>query len=320
MGHVAWNNTSQTWKAQMIGKLLGDGCITKQKGRKPRFQFIHTERDYMWSLYCYKSLKKDIPLNKPKYKKTIDSRLVKGYCISYYVQSRTSDVISYLYRQWYPNGKKIIPFILLNQYFNNESLAWWYMDDGHLKVSKGIPQKIILSTESFSDIEINKLIFFLKSKYNLTFSVDKQKRIILYDQYQIYYFLHLVSPFMHSSMSRKIIPLSTLNPIVPQTRTTIYLPVSQNIQQPTKEINSALEILDDMISNFKTGKFYEMYHLLISNISKNEKQRGYQIIIREKRLTNLNFLKLNTGLTYSKLTYLCFKIRDYVYKNESVIL
>lgn len=26
--------------SRITGKLLGDGCITKQQGRKPRFQFI----------------------------------------------------------------------------------------------------------------------------------------------------------------------------------------------------------------------------------------------------------------------------------------
>jgi len=35
----SWELTSKSFKAKMIGKLLGDGCITKQKGRQPRFQF-----------------------------------------------------------------------------------------------------------------------------------------------------------------------------------------------------------------------------------------------------------------------------------------
>jgi hypothetical protein len=29
----------------MNGKLLGDGCITKQEGRKPPFQFTHSKKD-----------------------------------------------------------------------------------------------------------------------------------------------------------------------------------------------------------------------------------------------------------------------------------
>ena len=50
MPYTAWKNTSSSFKAKITGKLLGDGCITKQKGRKPRFQFIHTARDYSWGM------------------------------------------------------------------------------------------------------------------------------------------------------------------------------------------------------------------------------------------------------------------------------
>lgn len=312
MDIFAWKNTSRTWKAQIIGKLLGDGCITKQQARKPRFQFIHMESDFGWSQYCYHNLKFGIPLNPPRYKKSIDNRLIKGYSTSYYVQSRTSDVISFLYTQWYPMGKKVVPFPLLKQFFNRESLAWWYMDDGHLKIIRGIPQKVILSTESFTSIEINKLILFLKSKYNLIFSIDKQKRMILYDQYQIYYFLNLVNPFMHRSMFRKITPYSSLIQTIAPARTTIYLPKKVHIIHPTKEINYTLGSLANTTSIFRKGIFYEKYQRIINNILKNEQRNAYQIIISEKNLANLKFLKENTGLTYSQLTYLCFIKNDYV--------
>src|SRR5699024_2664434 len=149
MSFNAWKNTSLSFKKRITGKLLGDGCVTKQSGRKPRFQFIHAAVDYDWSNYCYHKLKSDIPLNPPRFKKVIDNRLVKGYSTSYYVQSRTSKVITFLRNQWYPTGKKIIPFSLLNKYLSEESLAWWYMDDGHLKIANNTPQKVILSTQSF---------------------------------------------------------------------------------------------------------------------------------------------------------------------------
>lgn len=67
----AWLNTNQTFKARIIGKLLGDGCITIQKGRKPRFQYIHAASDFPWSEYCYEQLKDHIPLNLPKPKKCV---------------------------------------------------------------------------------------------------------------------------------------------------------------------------------------------------------------------------------------------------------
>src|SRR5690625_483174 len=221
----SWLSTPDLFKALIIGKLLGDGSITKQKGRRPRFQFTHMHTDYGWSKHCYRQLSCSIPLNPSAYKKTIDSRLVKGYSLSYYVQSRTSKVICYLRGKWYSDSGKIIPFNLLHKYFNKQSLAWWYMDDGYLKKDKNKPQKIVLSTESFTKHENKWLINFLNKKYHLSFRLDKQNRIILYDQFQILYFLTLVYPYLHKSMHRKIIPYQYINYNIPSRRTTIYLKV-----------------------------------------------------------------------------------------------
>ena len=303
MPYTACKNTSSSFKAKITGKLLGDGCITKQKGRKPRFQFIHTARDYSWGNYCYQKLKSDIPLNPPSFRKTYDKRLVKGYSLSYQVQSKTCDTITYLRKQWYPVKRKVIPFSLLNRYFNEESLAWWYMDDGHLKVKSNKPEKIILSTESFLVVEIEQLISFLDKKYNLRFSVDKQSRIVLYDQYQIYYFLHLIEPYLHHSMYRKSILKCKCLEYITSRRTTIYLPAVINIEKPTNEINEALTMLSDLINIFKHGSFYNKYGDLISHNFNG--QKSYQIVISEKNMESLTFLKQNIGLTFSQLTYLC---------------
>src|SRR5699024_7423772 len=122
------------------------------------------------------------------------------YSETYYVQYITYDIICYLNKTWYPHGEKIVPFHMLEKYFTAESLAWWYMDDGHLKVKNNTLQKIILSTESFSDNEILQLIHFLNVKFHLPFNIDGQKRIALYDQFHINYFLTLIAPFTHISM------------------------------------------------------------------------------------------------------------------------
>jgi len=114
---------------------------------------------------------------------------------------------------------------------------------------------------------------------------------------------------MHESMFRKMIPLSTLGQTSQPTRTTIYLPSSLNIQQPTKEINSALKLLDKITLYFKKEIFYEIYHSIISNKLESIQQNSYQIVINKKNLKNLYFLKHNIGLTYSHLTYLCFLTR-----------
>lgn len=300
-----WFDTTLPFKAKVIGKLLGDGSITKQERRKPRFKFTHTSTDYSWSNYCYAQLSEFLPLNPPKFKKVIDPRLSKGYSLSHYVQSRTSNIITYLRTEWYSDSGKVIPFHLISKYFNRESLAWWYMDDGHLKCKGNKPLKIILSTESFSELENDRLIHFLKAKYHLQFHLDKQNRIILYDQFQIYYFLFLVLPYMHESMYRKLINRYNFIFDLSPKRTSIYLPASIQLRSPTKEINAILNKLDYWVSCYKNGKFYEKY-LFIPRSKKEIQTKSYQIIINKENLMKLYFLNGVTGLTYSKLTEICF--------------
>lgn len=70
---------SEYFHNYICGKLLGDGCITKQDGRKPRLQFMHRTEDVGWAEYCYEQLKSSIPLSPPTYRKVVDPRLKKGY-------------------------------------------------------------------------------------------------------------------------------------------------------------------------------------------------------------------------------------------------
>src|SRR5690625_1801976 len=101
------------------------------------------ETDFEWTSYCYNHLKHDLKINPPAFKRIIDSCLIKGYSTAYYVQSKTDPVITYLRGQWYPKKKKEIPLSMLEKHFTEETLAWWYMDDGHLNIKNDIQKKII---------------------------------------------------------------------------------------------------------------------------------------------------------------------------------
>lgn len=163
----------------MCGKLLGDGCITKQDGRKARFQFMHHLEDLGWVEHCNIQLKDYIPLNSTSYKRVVDTRLSKGYSESFFVQSKTDPLIT----DYTNNGIR-----------KEKRNSWWYQDEGHLKIVNNVVQKIFLSTDSFSDEENDWLIQLLFDKFKLRFHKDGQNRLILYDQFQIIYFLHLVAP------------------------------------------------------------------------------------------------------------------------------
>ncbi|AQQ54151.1 hypothetical protein [Planococcus lenghuensis] len=288
----------------LCGKLLGDGCLTKQLGRKPRFQFTHCKQDKGWSEHCYESLSSFLPLNPPKYRKLIDSRTTAGYTESYIVQSRTSEEFCRLYEIWYPLSQKTLPIPYIQKHFTDRSLAWWYQDDGHLKQQRGIPRKIILSTDSFSKKENLFLIDFLKKKYGLAFSLDNQNRLLLYDQFQIIYFLKLVDPYLHESMSRKKSPPGTQRKIA--ARTSIYLPNNIVLIKPTSEINSQYEKLPLLIKIISDHHgFFKWY----SFISKQTRiTNGYQIRIEADHRKVLERLRVESGLSVSQLTMCCFNL------------
>lgn len=288
-------------------KLLGDGCITKQEGRKPRFQFMHRTEDAGWTEHCYDQLKNFIPLTPPTYRKVIDARIKKGYSESYIVQSRTDEVITNLYEQWYPSGKKVLPFDFIEKYLDERALAWWYQDDGHLKIVNGTVSKIILSTDSFSAGENSRLIQLLLEKFNLCFVTDGQNRILLYDQFQIIYFLHLVSPWLDKSMNRKALPVQPLRPIAK--RTTIYLPEKFKLLKPTSEINVKLDKLDTLFANSKKEVcIHTIFSTFNPLLAHREDAKSYQIIIDENHRHTLARIRQRTGLTISQLTKYCFNI------------
>lgn len=298
--------------SMLTGKLLGDGNISIEKKRNPRFRFSHTTHDKEWCFHCYGQLKSYIPLAAPKYRKIPDNRVKQGYTESYYVQSYVCQEASLLKEIWYPQDKKTLPLTIIEDYLNPLCLAWWYQDDGHLKIQDGKSRKVILSTDSFTKTENEHLQHILKQKFSLTFSLDGQNRLILYDQPQIYYFLSIVKPFIHHSMDRKInIPIQEA--VFPSyKRTTVYLPLFIKLETPTKDIYTMLEglpILYRLISN--SNSYHQLFKEVFPSLSlEKEKLEGYQIRLKEEQLTLLLECQQITGLRISQLIHLCFIINN----------
>jgi hypothetical protein len=288
----------------IFGKLLGDGNLTIEKHRQPRLRFQHCYLDHEWCSYCYDSLRSFIPLAPPKKRITSDPRLIKGYSESIYVQSRTYPLFVILKELWYQGNKKIIPFEILSILFDEAGLAWWYQDDGHLKVENNKVRKIILSTDNFSREENDNLIELLEQKFNLSFSLDGQNRLCMYDQVQILYFLYTVKPYIHSSMDRKKYQyLDTIDQsIFPQTkRTTISLPDTVSIISPTQDIINIIKQID--MDTF-IHNWFTIWYLEKSSILKISDKIRYQIAINKVCLMKLEHIKNQTGLKMNDIVYL----------------
>src|SRR5699024_7752125 len=117
---------------------------------------------------------------------------------------------------------------------------------------------------------------FLNGKYHLLFTIDGQRRIVIYKQSEIHYFFELIAPHTHISMQRKLKQVSFINNNqLDARRTTIYLPDSIKLNRPTTQINEVLNKLEYLIELYKQNRIHKYF----IDFSISERTRkSYQII------------------------------------------
>lgn len=130
----------------------------------------------------------------------------------------------------------------LERYLSPLALAWFYQDDDCLIVKEFKIKKIILSTECFTNAENIHLAKLLQEMFFLTFSIDNQNRLLLYDQKQILFFLHIVKSYIPPYMNRKLLRNSSLVLNSMDKRTTIKLSTNIKIKTPTMRLCKFLTI------------------------------------------------------------------------------
>lgn len=148
----------------LFGSLLGDGCITLNKGyANPRFSFRHSykQKDYFyWKAGLLRSISSEKSTWKQK-GKTSDLSGTSSIKLRY--QSKASPDLLKLYKLATKNNKKFIRRKLLNL-LTPRSLAIWWMDDGSI-ISNG--RKGVLCTDSFSLKEVSIIQKYLKTVWDL---------------------------------------------------------------------------------------------------------------------------------------------------------
>jgi LAGLIDADG DNA endonuclease family len=295
--------------SMIIGKLLGDGNLTIEKNKRPRLRFSHKLQDRQWCQYSKDMLATSISFPPIKYRKIYDTRIAKGFTESYYAQSHTHLALDMLKQLWYSSNNKTIPFGLLEKFFTSISLAWWFMDDGHLKMENDQPSKIILSTESFTLIELQNLCTLLIEKFHLDFKIDKAKRLVIYNKMQIYYFLKIIHPYLVSCMYRKTLLKSSLSQLTKPKRTTIHLPIK--LSSPTKQIHEALQGLQDLINiSADRVSYFRIYPALLRNIRmQNPCNFSYQVTLPPHLIKEIIKIQNITGMKMSEIVYWCFIVK-----------
>lgn len=184
-------------KQVLIGTLLGDSCLIKRKDsynaqlrcshgplQKNYAKHKHNVFESLGSVY-YESVRK-----------TPDKRTGKCYA-SYSIRTKTNPELNSFYNAFYKDGKKVIPFELFED-FTEVSLAYLFMDDG----SK-INSTINIATMCFDEEELIKFVRFLYNKFDLAFTIQKNKLIYLMS-HDFTKFKNLVSPYIHEDLMYKL--------------------------------------------------------------------------------------------------------------------
>lgn len=186
----------------IIGTVLGDGHIGSRNQHSSLLTLTHSikqEEFFLWKVKNLPSLNICSHYNmKHKHPN------VSGY-------SKSTPSLNFLKNSFYPNGTKVIPFDLLDD-FTELSLAVLFMDDGYGCKSSGKVRGVSLCLCSFQEDELNKFCNFLLQKFNLHFRLYKKYN----KHYNKYYseltlkrsdfqqFKNIVKPFLLPSMLYKI--------------------------------------------------------------------------------------------------------------------
>jgi hypothetical protein len=179
-------------KSIIIGSILGDGYLRIIPDRTNAFLEInHSFKAKDYVDYKFNSLKR-ICSSEPE-KREINNR------VAYRFFTKQHPELTKLYKEFYRQGKKIIPNNLI---LDPIILAVWYMDDG----SKTSNNDIYLNTQQFSLRDQKKLLSLLKKmKINARLNKDKKYYRIRILKQSVMDFMEIINPHMETSMKYKLV-------------------------------------------------------------------------------------------------------------------
>jgi len=176
----------------LIGKMLGDGCLSDNS-----IQFGHKKEHEEYIDYTLELLN-DISGNKQK-------NIISGYGTEMCRARTVSDKsIKKLFSYWFIDSKKEVPKSIIGK-LSPISLAFWYMDDGSLSHNEDQKDRALFATCGFNEESIDNLISALKYlDINSTkYKSDEYWRIRLNHEDANKLFV-LISPYIPKCMQYKL--------------------------------------------------------------------------------------------------------------------
>lgn len=175
--------------SRILGTMLGDASISKKgsftfthKIKNEQYALTKTNRIGLENKVYYRNMKllgKDFPV------------LSVVFVVHPYFHS--------LRKILYPNNKKQFPINYCKKYFNWESMAYWFMDDGNNV--RGAGQLAIHSMKN--NAENIKILF--KEKLNLNCNIQSNGKVIYFPKKDFIYFVENIKPFVTKDMLYKIV-------------------------------------------------------------------------------------------------------------------
>ena len=164
----------------MVGDLLGDGHLRfthKDVNGKVRgnAHYAMTLKHYDYAYYLWKEIYSPICTTTPL--RPWPNPIVTGKTPTQYAfSSKSLPALTVLHSQWYILNKeknKFIKIVPLNigDLLTTIGIAHWIMGDGYWDNSS---KTVVICTDNFTLSEVELLIIVLKSKFNLTATVQRR--------------------------------------------------------------------------------------------------------------------------------------------------
>lgn len=190
----------------LIGSMLGDGCLNiKKEYATPRLVIDRGIDDLpylQWEYDIFKNLCRDKAITIGTHYNKITNKKYP-YCE---LESRCIPAFSQYKKDWYPIKKKVVPN---NITLSPLSIAVWLCDDGWVGLCGDSLNciKLTFCTDGFTKDEVYYLKSLLDDRYNVCFTISKQKDKNQYringSDYQSRPLLQDIDSVFPVSMSRK---------------------------------------------------------------------------------------------------------------------
>ena len=184
---------SQEQKEFIFGTLMGDAnlCFCGKKSIMGRINHSLKQEDY-----CrYKQEMLNTLTYPVKYTHKYLASTNKTYEQCYFCFKPNTE-LKPLYNMFYNDGKKDVPNDL--SLLTPRALAWWFMDDGTFSGRCSIS----IATCSFSLEGLLRLQSYLKSKYDISVTIQKDFKLYFHAESAIKFY-NLVKGFIHENMMYK---------------------------------------------------------------------------------------------------------------------